>query len=96
MSAMRAPEAVSGELAKHPPRKRKTMRDPIFGDKAHPTWNPVYGINETMKIFLRPYRSESCGTSSGSVCWAGDRLSSILYSALKSPRGREGFDNNNI
>lgn len=41
VSTLTPPEVVRGEAAKHPPRKRKTRREPMFLLNAQPTWKPV-------------------------------------------------------
>lgn len=48
-SAMIPPELVSGAAAKHPPRNRNTMSDPMFGESAQPTWKPAVALLEKIR-----------------------------------------------
>jgi hypothetical protein len=38
MSPIKAPDVVSGDAAKHPPRNRNIRIEAVFGARAQPTW----------------------------------------------------------
>lgn len=59
------PLFVRGADANTPPRNRKTRIEPVFRERAQPTWKPVYRMNVKINIGRRPYCSESGPHNSG-------------------------------